>query len=250
MLHQPSKIQTTKATICRPALDNIHIQTDRQTFKLKKRGIITGANLPLLIRLSVSSLSTTATHNFLNSPVEKAPQKEGPPLPETLANPYLQREDANDINKQDKKPIEDCGEGKKKRNRQRQRQRQRQKQRDLHENGRAAQTLRRARCSNDFIVAIAGRKKAESLGRMTMAIMCVPERPRTSSPSRVARGTEISVPEQTRVPHCVRSQIRGLHYGVFNNANVHHKKFLFIFLGFPLNDLTKSLRTGYPGNGF
>jgi hypothetical protein len=138
MLHQPSKIKTTKATICRPALDNNHIQTDRQTFKLKKRGIITGANLPLLIRLSVSSLSTTATHNFLNSPVEKAPQKEGPPLPETLANPYLQPEDANNINKQDKKPVEDCGEGgKKKRNRQRQRQRQ--KQRDLHENGRAAQ---------------------------------------------------------------------------------------------------------------
>jgi hypothetical protein len=37
--------------------------TDRQTFKLKKRGIITGANLPLLIRLPVSSLRTTATHN-------------------------------------------------------------------------------------------------------------------------------------------------------------------------------------------
>lgn len=89
-------------------------QTDRQSFKLKKRGIVTGANLPLLIRLSVSSLSTTATHNFLNSPVEKAPQKEGPPLPETLANPYLQPEDANNINKQDKKPIEDCGEEKKK----------------------------------------------------------------------------------------------------------------------------------------
>jgi hypothetical protein len=88
-------------------------QTDRRTFKLKKRGIIIGDNLPLLIRLSVSSLSTTATHNFLNSPVEKAPQKEGPPLPETLANPYLQPEDANDINKQDKKPIEDCGDKKK-----------------------------------------------------------------------------------------------------------------------------------------
>lgn len=214
MLHQPSKIKTTKATICRPALDNNHIQTDRQTFKLKKRGIITGANLPLLIRLSVSSLRTTATHNFLNSPVEKAPQKEGPPLPETLANPYLQPEDANNINKQDKKPVEDCGEGgKKKRNRQRQRQRQ--KQRDLHENGRAAQTLRRARCSNPLNVAIAGRKKAESLGRMTMTIMCVPERPRTSSPSRVARGTEISVPEQTRVPMCSianpRSPLRRLH---------------------------------------
>jgi hypothetical protein len=67
-----------------------------------------------LIRLSVSFLSTTATHNFLNSPVKKAPQKEGPPLPETLAHPYLQPEDANNINKQDKKPIEDCGEGGKK----------------------------------------------------------------------------------------------------------------------------------------
>jgi hypothetical protein len=132
MLHQPSKIQTTKATICRPALDNIHIQTDRQTdrqtFKLKKRGIITGANLPLLIRLSVSSLSTTANHNFLNSPVEKAPQKEGPPLPETLANPYLQPEDANNINKQDKKPIEDCGEGGKKKKTDRDRDRGRNKE--------------------------------------------------------------------------------------------------------------------------
>ncbi len=95
----------------------------------------------------------------------------------------------------------------------------------------------------------AGRRQRAWVAWPWPSCMFVPERPRTSSPSRVARGTEISVPEQTRVPLCSitnpRSPLRSL-----QQRQSPPQISLFIFLGFPLNDLTKSLRTGYRGNGF